>query len=163
MRLLSKMYFLSLMIMFIGCKDENKENNDLTPEIEWISGETTTTFTYTGGVISGYTFYSQFNALSSGEIKITAEIKEVDVNFTSAVFSIQKGYAYTLSLRANNSDSYLSSPGNQCLTVVFSTPASSISQEIPVESYLVPGYNEYLSDQYYCPSDLLLGEIEISE
>ena len=59
---------LSILVLFFfitGC--EEKDNNNLLsgPEVEWISGGTTTTYTYSGGVISGYYFHRSFNVLNN--------------------------------------------------------------------------------------------------
>ena len=153
---------LVFMFFFLSCEDKD-ENNQLEPgpEIEWISGGTTTTYTYSGGVISGYYFYRSFNVLKeSGEI--TLDIQVIDDNNTkiTGTFNVENGKQYSLKVKGSISGSQGSSPGSKCLTVVFSSPNCLTNQEIKVDNYLVSSGG---IDTYYCPKTLIFGEMSLLE
>lgn len=153
------------MLFFLSCEDKENENQlDSGPEIEWISGGTTTTYTYSGGVISGYYFHRSFNVLKeSGEVTVNIQVLNVDSTTVSGTFYVEKGKQYSLKIKGSKSESQLSSLGSKCLMVVFSSPNSLNSQEIQVDSYLVQSYNEWVGDTYYCPKSLIFGEINLLE
>ncbi|NOZ46426.1 MAG: hypothetical protein GXO79_06550 [Chlorobi bacterium] len=150
-------------LFFTFCSDDTNKNNITEPEIEWIAGGTTTTFSYSSGVVSGFTFHRQFNALASGDVNIDVQVKGDNETKVSGNYSIETGKKYNVSISASKSGSQLSNPGSTCLTIEFSSPNSVSKQDINVSSYLVPSYNEYVGDQYYCPKSLILGEVVISE
>ncbi|MBN2261187.1 MAG: hypothetical protein JW702_11615 [Clostridiales bacterium] len=149
------------LFFFSGC--EEKDNIELIsgPEIEWISGGTTTTYTYSGGVISGYYFHRSFSVLKeSGEVIINIQILNDDNTKVSGTFNIENGKQYSLKVKGSKSGSQVSSPGSNCLTVVLSSPNSLTNQEIKVGSYLISSGG---IDTYYCPTSLIFGEISLSE
>ena len=159
----SKLLSITLIIAFIliGCED--KDNNQLVPgpEIEWISGGTTTTFTYSGGVLSGYNFYRSFIVLNeSGDITIEVQVLNENDTKVSGTMNVEKGTQYSIKVKGSKSGSVGSSPVEKCLTVVFSSPNCLTNEEISVNSYPV---SSGIGDTYYCPSSLSFGEISIVE
>ena len=127
--------FLVVVLFLHGCEEE--ENNQLVtgPEIEWISGGTTTTYTYSGGVISGYYFHRSFTVLKeSGEVTIDIQVLSHNDTKVSGIFNVEKGMQYSIKVKGNRSGSTISSPGAKCLTVVFSSPNCLTTQEISVNS-----------------------------
>lgn len=157
----SKLLSIILILSFflIGCED--KDNNQLVPgpEIEWISGGTTTTFTYSGGVLSGYNFYRSFIVLNeSGEVTIEVQVENKNDTKVSETLNVETGMQYSIKVKGTKSGSSVSSPGGKCLTVIFSSPNSLTSQEISVNSYPV---STGIGDTYYCPSSFVFGEIGI--
>ncbi len=152
---------LCFIFFFSGC-EENSNNKLISgPEIEWISGGTTTTYTYSGGVISGYYFHRSFNVTKeSGEVTINIQILNNDNTKVSGTFNVENGKQYSLKVKGSKSGSQVSSPGSNCLSVVFSSPNSLTTQEIKVGSYLVSSGG---LDTYYCPTSLIFGEISLLE
>lgn len=157
---------LVVMFFFFGCsKDESNTptgSNTLPsgPEIEWVSGGTTITYSYSGGVISGYGFHRSFIVLNeSGEISINVQILNDDNTKVSHTFNVEKGIQYALKVNGSINGRQISSPGAGCLTVVFSSPNCPTTKEIRVGSYLVSigGF-----DNYYCPKSLSFGTISIT-
>ena len=152
---------LILMFLITGC-EENDTNNVISgPRIEWILGGTTTTYTYSGGVISGYYFYRSFNVLEeSGEVTINVQVNDDDNTRVTASFNVEKDVTYSLKVKGSKTGSQASSPGSNCLKVVFSSPNSQATQEIKVGTYLISGGG---IDTYYCPASLIFGEINLVE
>jgi hypothetical protein len=161
----TKLFFPVLcfaLLAFAGCE---KENNPGPPEsgplVEWITGGTTTTYTYSGGVISGYNFHRSFEvSRESGEVTIEVEVLGDSDTKVSATFNVVKDQQYDLKVHANKDGSQVASPGTSCLTVVFSSPQSGSDQEISVGSYLVSAGG---FDTYYCPESFLFEEIQMVE
>lgn len=152
---------LCLFFFFSGCKNDDNTKLVSGPEIEWISGGTTTTYSYSGGVISGYNFHRSFKVVNeSGEVTIKVQVLDDDNSAVSATFTVEEGTEYALTVHASKSGSQSSNPGSKCLTVVFSSPNSLSDQEIKVDSYLVSSAG---MDLYYCPKTLSFGEIGLSE
>ena len=156
---------LLFILILLSCEENGKDNGlESGPEIEWISGGTTTTYTYSGGAVSGYYFHRSFNVLKeSGEVTISVQVLNVDSTMVSGTFNVEKDKQYSLKIKGNKSGSQVSNPGSNCLTVVFSSPNSLTNQEIQVNSYLVQSYNEWVGDTYYCPKSLVFGEINLLE
>ena len=155
---------LLIIILLLGCKDDDDNPFESGPEIEWISGGTTITYTYSGGVISGYNFYRSFNVINkSGEVSISVQVLNINDTKVTGKFNVEAGKQYSLKVSGSKKSSKVSSPGAKCLTVVFTSPNSSSKQEIQVTSYAVSSYNEWVGDTYYCPTSLTFSEINISE
>ncbi len=151
---------LSVMFVCFGCEKDNSNQLVPGPEIEWVSSGTAITYTYSAGVVSGYYFHRSFNVLNeSGEVSIDVQVLNDDNTKVSGTFTVDKDTQYSLEVRGSKSSSQVSSPGETCLTVVFSSPNSLTKQEIRVDSYLVSGG---IGDTYYCPKSLTFGEISIS-
>jgi hypothetical protein len=159
-------FILFVIIFFNSCNDDDDDNNPSMsgPEIEWISGGLTTSYTYSGGVLSGYSFRRSFTVLNeSGKVTIEVKVNTDDDARISSTFNVEKGKQYALKVDAGKKSPHATNPGAKCLTVVFSSPNCSTKQEIQVNSYVVSSYNEWVGDTYYCPSSLTFGEISISE
>lgn len=150
---------MCLLFCFTACEEKN--NSISGPELEWISGGTSITYTYSGGVISGYNFHRSFNVTKeSGELTVNVQISGDDNSKVSGTFNVENGKQYSLGVKGTKSGSHVSSPGSKCLTVVFSSPNSQTDQEIKVDSYLVSSGG---IDTYYCANSLVFGEISLSE
>jgi hypothetical protein len=159
----SKLLSITLIIAFFltGCED--KDNNQLVsgPEIEWISGGLTTSYTYSGGVLSGYYFNRSFHAINeSGDVTIEVQVLNENETRVSGTLSVEKGMQYSIKVKGSISGSVGSSPVGKCLTVVFSSPNCLTREEISVNSYPV---SSGFGDSYYCPRSLSFGEISIVE
>ena len=154
-----------LLTLFNTCKEKKDDIGPVQgPVVEWISGGTTTTYSYSSGVLSGYYFFRRFKVLKeSGEVTIHVQLVNNSATRVTGTFQVEKDKQYGLKVKGSKSGSTLSNPGGTCLTVEFSSPNSASTQKIVVDSYLVPAYNEWMSDQYYCPKSLSFGEITISE
>lgn len=154
-----------LLTLFNTCKEKEDDIGPVQgPVVEWIKGGTTTTYSYSGGVLSAYYFHRSFKVLKeSGEVTIHVQVADHSDTRVTAVFQVEKDKQYKLSVKASKSGSSTSSPGSNCMTVEFGSPNSSTTEKITVNSYLVPAYNEWMTDQYYCPMSLSFGEITISE
>jgi hypothetical protein len=159
--------FSLLLIMFIslGCPDDTEiDSMQSGPEIEWISGGTVISYSYSGGVLSGFNFHRSFKVLNeSGKVSVDVQVQGDKDSKVSGTFNVEKGKQYDLKVKGSKKSSKVSSPGNKCLTVVFSSPNCSSKQEIQISSYAVPSYNEWVGDTYYCPTAFTFGEIIISE
>ena len=147
---------------FSSCeKEDNQDPPKTGPVVEWIAGGSTTTYTYSGGVISGYNFHRSFEvSQESGEVTIEIQVLGDDNTAVSSIFNVETGKLYNLKVHANRDGSQAAAPGTNCLTVVFSSPNSGADQEISVSSYLVSAGG---FDNYYCPESLIFEEIQIIE
>lgn len=131
----------------------------MSPEIEWISGGTSITYTYSGGVISGYYFIRNFKVLDeSGEVTINIKVKGKDNTRVSKNLSVESGIQYKVKTKGTRSGSRGASYDSDCFIIEFSSPNCLTKQEVKVSSYVVSagGINTY-----YCPESLSLGEISI--
>jgi hypothetical protein len=152
---------LGLFLIFILTSCPNITSG---PEIEWISGGTSITYTYSGGSVSGYYFHRSFEVVGeSGEVTIEVKIQDDESTLVSHTFQVEKGNQYSIKVKGNKDGSSMSSPGSNCLTVEFSSPNCRSTQEISIDSYLVPGYNDLIGDTYYCPDALSFEDIILSE
>jgi hypothetical protein len=159
--------FSILFIMFIslGCPDDTEINSmESGPEIEWISGGNVISYSYSGGVLSGFNFQRSFKVLNkSGEVSVNVQVLSDNDSKVTGTFDVEKGKQYEVKVQGSRKSSKVSSPGTKCLTVVISSPNCASKQEIQISSYPVSSYNEWVGDTYYCPTTLAFGEISISE
>lgn len=160
--------FSILFIMFIslGCDDDDTDIDAVQsgPEIEWISGGIVISYSYSGGVVSGYNFKRSFTVLNeSGKVSVDVQVQGDNESKVTGTFDVEKGRQYELKVKGIKKSSKVSSPGSKCLTVVFSSPNCPSKQEIQISSYSVPSYNEWVGDTYYCPTTFTFDELSISE
>ena len=159
-----KIIFLILVVIFFfyGCPKDTIEPDQPVPlasgpEIEWISGGTTMTYRYMSGFLIGYNFHRSFIvSKESGEISIDIQILNNDTTKVSGTFNVEKDMQYALEVKGTMTGRKDSSPGVECLTVVFSSPNSLTTYEIMVPSFLTMSGG---FDFYYCPKSLIFGEI----
>lgn len=157
-----RIFIIFLFILTFICCEVDKLGPG--PEIEWISGDTTTTFQYSSGVLSGYSFYRSFNVVNnSGEISIEVQVMGENDTKVSGTFDVESDRQYSIKVTGSIKGRRLSSPGLNCLSVSFNSPNSLTNQEIQVESYFVQSFNELINDSYYCPVSLSFGEIILME
>lgn len=158
--------FITLLFSLSACDKEGDENNfsGEGPEISWITGGTSMTFSYSSGALSAYNLKRSFTVTGeSGEVTINVQIEGRDDPKVSGTFNVEKGKTYGLSLRGGINGRQTSSPGTSCFNVVFSSPNSRTEQKLAIDSYLVQSFNEWIQDSYYCPKSLNFGEISISD
>ncbi len=167
MKIRTLLSILGLIILGISLSTCSKEEGEFTgqgPEIEWISGGTTMTYIYSRGVISGYNFRRSIEVIKgSGEIEISTAVKGKEDEKATGVFEVEKGKKYKFSIRGGINGRTLSNPAEQCMTVVFSSPNCRNNYEINVTSFTVYSSNEWVSDMNYCPDNLVLSDIIITD
>lgn len=153
------------MFISLGCPDDTEINSmESGPEIEWISGNIVISYSYSGGVVSGFNFQRSFKVLyESGKVSVDVQVLSDKDSKVTGTFDVEKGKQYEVKVQGIRKSSKASSPGAKCLTVVFSSPNCASKQEIQISSYPVSSYNEWVGDTYYCPATLAFGEINISE
>ncbi|MFC2121992.1 hypothetical protein ACFLTI_10405 [Bacteroidota bacterium] len=157
-----KIVLIIFILCLICCEDKDQDNQISGPEIEWISGGTTITYSYISGILSGYFFHRSFNVLNaSGEVTIDVQVEDDVDTKVSTTINVEKGNLYGVTVKGSIAGRHMSSPGTTCLNVVFSSPNSSKTQKISVDSYLVQSFNEYIPDYYYCANSLNFGEINL--
>lgn len=161
MQNLRSICFISVLVfIFFGC-DKDNSGKISGPEIEWISGGTTTTYTYSGGVISGYYFHRSFDVLDkSGEVIIDVQVEDNKDTRVSTTMNVEAGSQYSIKVKGSKSGSQATSPGGKCLNVIFSSPNCHSTQTLSVASYVV---STGIGDTYYCPSSLVFGAIDLVE
>jgi len=153
-------YFAIVVFLSISCEDNDNKIVD-GPEVEWVSGGTSTTYTYSGGVLSGYYFHRSFKVLNeSGEVTIEVQVENKNDTKVSETFNVEQGMQYSLKVNGSKIGSTVSSPGGECLNVVFSSPSSRTTEEISVGSYSV---STGIGDTYYCPDSFNFGDINLVE
>lgn len=158
--LLSMILLFIIGLSFSGCEKDGDEFSGRGPEIEWISGGTSMTYIYSSGAISGYNFKRIIDVIKgSGEIEISIAVKGNDESKATGIFQVEKGKQYKFSIRGGIDGRTLSNPSDQCMTVVFSSPNCRDNYEIKVTSFMVTAANEWVSDTYYCPDNLVLSDI----
>jgi hypothetical protein len=157
-KLVSIGFLLILLLLSPGC-DKLGNNQISGPEIEWITGGTSITYTYSAGVLSGYYFHRSFVVGDeSGEVVIEVQVENDKDTRVTKTINAEAGFQYSVKVKGSRNGSQGSSPGAKCLNVVFSSPNCHTTQVIDVDSYLV---STGPVDNYYCPTSLDFGEIEL--
>lgn len=106
----SKMILVLLMsLFFLDC--EKEEESCSGPEISWGS-KVTTTYSYSSGVLSGFTTFRSFTVSNNevGEIKITAA---TDKSEKSCTYNVEPDKDYKTIIKSRISNPY----GSSVLTV----------------------------------------------
>ncbi len=144
---------MALFVFFTGCEEIQPDS----PEISWISGGTSMSYAYSGGVISGYYFYRDFTVLGDdGEVTVQVCIPGDENAIVTGTCAVEAGKEYTAKVKGTRAGSEASSYGITCLTVEFSSPNCRTIQEIDVDSYSI-------NQVWYCPVTLSFGEVSIEE
>ncbi len=98
---------VSVLFVFLlfGCKKNptSSDNNNSSITIEW-AGSYQTTYSYSGGVLSGQNVFRSFTVISgSGDLKITAEVTTGDGNKKSFTGPVEEGEKYSFKVSVSKS------------------------------------------------------------
>jgi hypothetical protein len=149
-----------LLTLLGNCQKEEGIDSDSPVKIQWISGGTTITYTYSSGMLSGYYFYRGFE-VSQGSGEVIVHIQVSNDNSSMITDTIEAGFGeeYHLKVHGSINGRQLSSPGSECMEIIFSSPQSGTTAEITVNSFMA---NIGGIDNFYCPKEIVLGSITVN-
>lgn len=152
--------FLIFLCFFTACSE--KENNDLGPDIKWISEGNPMAYTYSNEIVSGYSFQKSFTVLNeTSQIAISIQVANDDNSKVSGIFQIEKGKSYSIVVMGTIKGALPSSEHvSDCLEVVFTSLNNPTTESISVYNFLI------MDDEietFFCPSSFEFGEVTITE
>lgn len=161
-----KLIFAIIFIFFfiVQCSKDEDDGVHVAPRIEWIPTDTTTTFTYTGGVVSGYYFFTDFEVLNnSGQICIDISNEGATGTGCNTTINVEQGKKYHVCVKGKPLGTTLAFEGEYCLSIVFCSINCAENYSIPVESFFVPGDQVITEDHYSCAQRINLSDISVTE
>lgn len=129
-------FSVSILFLFAANKCEKEEDSISGPQILWAT-KITTTYSYSGGTLSGFNTYKEFSVINnkSGEIKIKASTGKSE---KSCVYNVEPGESYEVVIGTR----IINSTGTSELTVSSPNASESFSvnfndREVTVSSVVV--------------------------
>lgn len=159
----------TIMVIFIcffmvQCSKDEDDGTHVAPKIEWIPSTTTTTYTYSGEVVSGYYFYTNFKVLNnSGEICIDASNEGANGTNCNTIIYVEEGKQYNVQVKGTRVGGTIAFKEDTCLSIVFCSINCMENYIIPVGSYFVPGDGVITEDGYNCANRINLSDIVLAE
>ena len=137
-------------------------------KIEWITEgfQTSITYHYSGGVLSGMTFHRKFEVTGgSGNVQIKATLKDSSsstdvIDEITDTFHVVESNEYEVLVYANVGGQGLCSPSDTDM-MIFSSPSASKTSEITImpELKINPATGEY---DYYCVKNYSIESIRLN-
>ncbi len=115
------------IFLFLGCDKNSVSSKKSDIEINWLS-KNITTYNYSGGVLSGFTWYIEFEVISgSGEITLNIAVTQGDGNTESFSRNVEDNLTYTVKIEVSNGGQINCSQGS----VISKIEVSSASSDQP--------------------------------
>lgn len=103
---MKNLYLIILFLfifLFLGCDKNATSSEKSNIEINWLS-KNTTTYSYSGGVLSGFTWYIEFEVISgSGEITLNIAVTQGDGNTKAFSRNVEENLTYTVKIEVSKS------------------------------------------------------------